>query len=262
MKTLRPYLNDLVLCGAWAWYLYRRCLAPGRWIPADFTRDLDCIGRERLPVRGALLLDLLEDGDFEWVPRGAETPPVAHFAWPGRDRAEVEIEFLVPARGDGARRIVELQPNLTAQALRHLEILTDEPLEIVIDDRSTLAAELEFRGSVRVPRVGHFAIQKALIHDRRNRAEQVKDLFYVFELIDRENGLAKVVSEDVVAADTGWKRGVDQFIQLLERRAGEPPFLKALSEQYPVERRPRLAYFEGEIRDWLEQLNAMRSGRG
>jgi hypothetical protein len=33
LRGLRPYLGDLVLCGAWAWYLYRRCFGSPAWIP-------------------------------------------------------------------------------------------------------------------------------------------------------------------------------------------------------------------------------------
>lgn len=105
LQTLEPYLGDLILCGAWAWFFYRRCFGSDRWIPAEFTRDLDCIRPERLPVRGGSLCDRLEAESFEWVPRGSDTPPAAHFAWPSRNRPEIEIEFLVPARGreGGAR---------------------------------------------------------------------------------------------------------------------------------------------------------------
>ena len=254
LKALRPYLGDLVLCGAWAWYLYRRCLAPDRWVPAEFTRDLDCIGKERLPVRGDPLLNRLANSAFVWVPRGPETPPVAHFAWPDPKRADVEIEFLAPSRGDGTREIVELQPGLTAQALRHLEILTDSPLVLAIDDRSPLPEELEFRGSVRLPKIGHFVIQKALIHKDRRREKQVKDIFYVFDLIDRENGLNNILSQDVVAAEAKWKTEVGLLVDVLEQRIGEPAFLKGISEQYPEEKRPSPTYVEREVQDWLKQF--------
>ncbi len=260
LKALGPYLGDIIICGAWAWYLYRRCLAPSSWVPVEFTRDLDCISSERLPVRDAHLFERLTANDFEWVPRGSETPPVAHFAWPDEKHAEVEIEFLVPARGDGSRRIVEIQRGVTAQALRHLEILTEAPLDLPIDDESPVAGEMEFRGTIKLPRMGHFVIQKALIHSRRPRNEQVKDLFYVVELLDRGNGLSARCLEEVVAADAQWQSGVDQLVNVLDRRAGEPQFLMAVSQQYPVEKRPLRMYFEREIRRWLEKLQETRAG--
>lgn len=59
LQALGPYLDDLVVCGAWAWYLYRRCLGPSGSMPGEFTRDLDCVGRERLPVRDVAVVDRL-----------------------------------------------------------------------------------------------------------------------------------------------------------------------------------------------------------
>ncbi len=256
LKALSPYLGDIVLCGAWAWYLYRRLLAPPGWMPAELTRDLDCIGRERLPVRGAPLSDRLEASGFECVPRGSGVPAASYFAWPDRRKPDIEIEFLVPARGAGTRRVVALQGALMAPALRHLEILLDAPLNLSIDDRSALGDELEFRGTVRVPRMGHFVIQKALIHGRREREDQVKDLFYVFDLVDSANGVADTVAQDVHDAEIGWQRGVAQLLDLLTRRAAEPAFLKLVAQQFPEEGRPTVAYMEHEIRDWVHGVKS------
>ncbi len=258
LQALGPYLGDLVVCGAWAWYLYRKCLGPGASMLGEFTRDLDCVGRERLAVRDVAVVDRLEDAGFVWVPRGDQTPPVAHFAWPDADKADVEIEFLVPARGDGSRRVVEIQHNLTAQALRDLDILLDEPLPITIDDHSPLASELDFRGTVFVPSLGRFVVQKALIHSRRNPQDQVKDFFYVFDLIDAENGLADAVLADAVSTRSQWESEVDRFTDLLDLRGREPRFLQAVSEQLPPERRPSVAYIEREIAGWLARLNESR----
>lgn len=259
LEALGPYLEDLVICGAWAWYLYRRCLGPVTWMPSDFTRDIDCIGHEGLAVRGETVFHRLTKGAaFVWVPRGEETPPAARFAWPNAARPEVEVEFVVPARGDGSRHVVEIQAGLTALPLRDLEILQDRPLQIVIDDRSPLAAEMAFRGSVRVPRIGCFVVQKALIHQRRNRDQQVKDLSYVFDLIDRENGLSDMVRHDVLSAEPRWRSEVARFTRLLEARITEPPFLVAMARQFAPERAPSTAYIGREIMAWLERLDAVR----
>ena len=76
----------------------------------------------------------------------------------------------------------------------------------------------------------------------------------MFDLIDSENGLADAVLADVVSAKERWESEVKQFEDLLDRRAGEPRFIQAVSEQLPVERRPSLAYIEREIRGWLARL--------
>ena len=111
---------------------------------------------------------------------------------------------------------------------------------------------------IRLPSMGHFVIQKGLIHSRRDRNQQVKDLFYVIELLDRAHGLSARCRDEVVAADVRWSSRVDQLIEVLDRRVGETRFLTALAEQYPLERRPPNEYVEREIRTWLEQLQEAR----
>ena len=253
LHGLSPYLGDLVLCGAWAWFLYRRCLGPKAWIPVEFTRDLDCIGPERLPVRDETVLARMEKAEFVWAARG-EDPPPSLFAWPTAERPDVEVQFLVPARGDGSRRVLELQQNLYGEALRDLGILLDSPLEIVIDRASPLAAELTFRGVLRVPRTGHFAIQKSLIRGRRTPDKQATDSFQVFDLIDRTNGLADDVLRDVVGAQDRWGADVARFAAHLEEQVRSPTLLRGIADRYPVERRPSVTYIERELRGWLERL--------
>ena len=260
LRALGPYVEDVVLCGAWAWYIHRRCSGAATWLPKEFTRDVDCVGRQSLAIRGsASLRACLSAQDFVWTPRGDVTPPVARFAWPTIESAEVEIEFLAPARGDGLQRVVELQKGVTAQALRDVDILLDEPVRVHIDDSSPLASELPYRGTFQVPRIGHFCIQKALIHSRRSAEQQVKDVFYVFDLIHRVNGLSTAVLSDVVAVERQWAAGVSALDQLLHQRASEPRFLRALAEQFPLERRPLVPYVEREIRTWLDQLAVQRA---
>ena len=223
---------------------------------AVFTHDLDCITQHRVPVQGIGLLDSLEAAGFEWVPKGDATPPAAVFVWPSKDHREVEVEFLVPARGDGRNRVVTIQPHLTAQALRDLDILLDDPVVVELDERSEEAG-LVFKGPVRVPRPAHFSIQKALIFSRRAPEDQVKDLAYVFDLIDSANGLAERVLSDVVLADRRrYQAEVQRFREVLRRELGSPAFVKKVAEQIPLERRPLSTYIGREVAQWLERLEA------
>jgi len=253
LRALGPYVEDVVLCGAWVWYVHRRCSGAATWLPKEFTRDVDCVGRDTLALRGgALLQACLEAQEFVWAPRGDEIPPVALFAWPSIASPEVEIEFLAPARRDGSVRVVELQKGVTAQTLRDVDILLDEPVRVRMDDGSPLAMELPYRGTFQIPKVGHFCIQKALIHRRRSVEQQIKDVFY---------GMSAAVLSDVVAAEGRWRAGVSALVELLHQRAREPRFLKALAEQFPTERRPLLPYVEHEIETWLGQLAIERAKR-
>jgi hypothetical protein len=256
LNALAPYLDDVVICGAWAWYVYRKYLGTATELPTDFTRDLDCASGRRVPVRrDQTIVQCLEASGFEWAPRGDDPPP-SYYKWPSAERPDVEVEFLTPKRGSGEERIVAVQQDLNAQALWHLDILLFEPLEVELAEESDDPGEPAFRGKVLVPRMGHFVVQKGLIVRRRSEAEQMKDLFYVFDLIDSETGLGPRVHEDVVRASAkGWNRDVAQGIAALERQFDSAHVLAGLLEQYPQERRPSRRYVQEEARRWLEGVS-------
>jgi hypothetical protein len=256
LETLKPYLGDLVICGAWAWYLYRQYLGRGNRLPHDFTRDLDCISRGRIPVRGTPLSGQLDAAGFKWVPQGDDIPPVAHFRWPTIDHPDVEVHFLTPARGDGSQRVVEVQEKVTAEALRNLDILLDDPISVEVDEAKDGSS---FRGKVMVPRVGHFVIQKALIFEARSPGDRAKDFAYVFDLIDSAHGLAERVGNDVVAAEKAtWLAAVGRFEQRMKSALGSPAFLRAVADQWPLEDRPLVKYLEREVGRWLQRLDQAR----
>jgi hypothetical protein len=256
LNALRPYLGHIVICGAWAWYVYRHYLGRPLEHTAVFTRDLDCVTPTRLPVmEGVGLLESLETADFVWVPKGSDNPPAAVFVWPRPRAAEVEVEFLAPARGSGTSRVVSIQPNITAQALRDLDILLEDPMVVELDERSVEAGGSSFQGAVRVPRLAHFSIQKALIFPRRQAEDQAKDLAYVFDLIDSTNKLADQLLGDVVRAHaSGHDKEVQRFREVAGRQFASPAFVKKVVEQIPPERRPLSAYAEREVAGWLARL--------
>src|SRR5690242_5803075 len=98
LQALEPYLGDVVICGGWAWYLYRKYLGNSAGIPAEFTRDLDCAVREGMPVRGVPLRQRLNESAFECEYRGESLRPALLFSWPSSRRPQVEIEFITQAR--------------------------------------------------------------------------------------------------------------------------------------------------------------------
>jgi hypothetical protein len=76
-------------------------------------------------------------------------------------------------------------------------------------------------------------IQKALIYTQRSHDERIKDMFYVFDLIDRENSLAWRCVDDVAPGDVKWSKEVDEFIRLLQRRAAKPAFSRLRNNSPP-----------------------------
>ena len=179
LKALEPRLDQLVIVGGWAWYLYRKYLTGVRDLPGEFTLDVDVVLPRPLPS-GPALNDLLERADFEYELSGHDTPPVTRYTWPSREQPQATIEFLTPARGSGSRPTLSAA-GVVAQQLRTTDLLLIDPLLLEIDE----AGEGErFSGKIRLPSVGGFILQKTLILSQR-RQKRTKDLFYIFDLAEQ-----------------------------------------------------------------------------
>ncbi len=222
---------------------------------------MDCVGLNPIPVRDQrTIVQTLEESDFQWAPRGTGNPPAACFRWPSLEEPEVEIEFLTPKRGSGVRRVATLQNGLTAQTLWHLDILLDNPLSLTVNESPGASAMERFHGQIRVPRLGHFLIQKGLIHNRRPVEARVKDLFYVFDVIDSENGMAEIAQRDVLAAYSGgWASAVMKFIDTIGGQFESSAVVKQVTEQFPPEKAPLPGYIQAEAASWFGSLSQVAS---
>ena len=84
---------------------------------------------------------------------------------------------------------------IVAQQLRFLDLLLEDPLRLDLDER---AGKERFAGTVRVPQVGLFVLQKALTFQRRReRPKRYKDLAYLFDLTDESRGLQETIRHDI-----------------------------------------------------------------
>jgi hypothetical protein len=99
------------------------------------TRDVDIAFANRPPLKGDIKSALSEAGFAEEL-FGEDHPPVTHYALGNSDEG-FYAEFLTPQTGSGIKR--NKQPDsttsaagITAQKLRHLEILLLEPWSIAV----------------------------------------------------------------------------------------------------------------------------------
>jgi hypothetical protein len=76
--------------------------------------------------------------------------------------------------------LVEVQPNVRAQALRYLELLLHEP--VAFDARCLPNVGLDESVEIRIPNPGTFVLQKALIGPERRPDKRAKDAAYVYDL--------------------------------------------------------------------------------
>jgi len=191
------------LIGSWCFYLYQRHLGVK---PYPFkTQDIDFL--LPYPYRGHAKVDLIDElkrlgfrHDFR--------PDGSIYLW----NAELRIEFLIPERGRGRDKAVEIKPlAVKAMPLRFMDMLLRYPTSVT-------------EGGMRVslPDPAAFCLHKLLVANRRRRTEsRQKDLEQALHVapIVKESTLKRIYQE----LPKTWRRAV---IQTLEKTAQSTVLLR------------------------------------
>lgn len=186
IKALAPWQAQVVLVGGWAHRIHRlHPLAGAPGYQPLLTRDMDIAFAERPPLKGDIKSALLEAGFAEEF-LGEDHPPVTHYAL-GNSNGAFYAEFLTPLMGSGIKR--NKQPDstksaagITAQKLRHLEILLIEPWSIVLGPDEEFP--LEKPTIVQVANPVSFVAQKLLIQNVRRPDKRAQDTLYIHDTLE------------------------------------------------------------------------------
>jgi hypothetical protein len=184
MEALDPWLDRVVIVGGWTLPLLRHHpLAQGLPYAPLFTRDADVavpagLRSERVDVRERLLARGFHE-DF----LGDDKPPVTHYQL--GDDAGFYVEFLTPLVGSEFKRnqkrdVTATIAGVTAQKLRHVEILLVEPWTVAFPRAQ---GEIGFHG-VNVANPVSYVVQKLLVHAKRKPDARAKDVLYVHDTIE------------------------------------------------------------------------------
>jgi hypothetical protein len=127
IEAIRPWLGNLVLVGGWAHQLHR--LHPNASAPPYEplrTKDVDLAFASSARLAGDIGA-ALKNAHFDEELSGEHVPPIAQYVL-GKEDLGFYVEFLAPLTGDGVRRDGAVDATIskagvTAQKLRHLEIL-------------------------------------------------------------------------------------------------------------------------------------------
>lgn len=184
--ALRPWLEHLVLVGGWAHRLHRLHprADPPAYLPIK-TRDADVAFSPRAPLPGDIGAALRAAG-FEEELSGDHVPPVSEYRLGGDDQG-FYAEFLVPLQGSGRKRdgtpdATMARAGVTAQKLRHLDLLLVEPWEVGLS--AAVGVPMETRADVRIANPVSFIAQKLLIHAERPPAKQAQDVLYIHDTVE------------------------------------------------------------------------------
>src|SRR5262249_9742544 len=140
VEAIRPWLPHLVIVGGWAHRLHWfHPLASSQEYQPLRTRDDDLAFSLNAPLEGDLG-DALRQAGFEEELSGEHTPPVTHYHL-GEEDAGFYAEFLTVKQGsdvkrDGKPDLTVSKAGITAQKLRHLELLLAEPWKVQIGVKS------------------------------------------------------------------------------------------------------------------------------
>lgn len=179
VSALKPYLDQLVLAGGWVPYVYSKMYLNGVAQDPLLTRDFDAVvPRHGFREPNASLNAIIKDAGYEYEFASISNPPVVKYVKTLSDKTKVEIEFITdePGNREGVKEI----GSISAQALRNVGILTDNPWKLDLSEHG-LAED----SALLVPRPANYLLHKTLVApQRRNKEKTAKDLYYMFYVLE------------------------------------------------------------------------------
>ncbi|QOD90409.1 hypothetical protein H2514_09305 [Lysobacter sp. CW239] len=179
--ALSPWQEDLVFIGGWAHRLYRHHhLAEQPNHRPLLTRDADVAFADGARLEGNIRTALLDAGFREQL-SGRHRPPVSQYTL-GDENAGFYAEFLTPLHGSGLRRNGAMDATtkaagITAQKLRHLELLLIQPWQVTVGPDQDFARPAHLKVANPVA----FIVQKLLIHEDRPPHKRAQDVLYIHD---------------------------------------------------------------------------------
>lgn len=189
VRTLKPYLGDLVCIGGCANALYRyHERATNIPFPYLGTKDMDWASPQKLlQADRKPVATLMAEANFKEERLGAKEKAVVKYR-PRDENLAADIEFLCPQSGlPGGRNKIRtasshaVQPGLMAQPLRYLELLQYRTWDVAL---TRIPDFIPLRGlQIRVPNPVAYVVQKVLIREqRRSPQSAAKDNYYIYEV--------------------------------------------------------------------------------
>ena len=186
VDALRPWLGHLVLVGGWAHRLHRLhpLASPPAYQPIR-TLDADLALALEAPIQGDIRKALRAAGFAEEL-SGDHRPPITQYRL-GVEDAGFFAEFLVPLRGDGLRPdgtqdVTIAKAGITAQKMRHLELLLTEPWTVTVGPKAPIPTSKPV--DVRIANPVSFLVQKILIQKSRKPQKQSQDALYIHDTLE------------------------------------------------------------------------------
>lgn len=184
VEALEPYLGDLVFIGGWDHFLYtlRPEATPLSFEPLH-TEDADVAAPLRLRRAEESIAERLMKAGFREQLSSEYIPPISEYVL-GDEAGGFYLEFLAPLVGGevkrgGRREVTTTVGGVTAQLLRHLDILLTAPWEVTLTRADGFPVARP--RTILVPSPAAYIVQKMLVLPKRRPDKQAKDLLYVHD---------------------------------------------------------------------------------
>jgi hypothetical protein len=220
LSAIRFNLKDFVLVGGFASYLYQfHEWAEPTGLSSLLTYDIDLASAEKISVRGGKSVhQSLSEIGLEEEFTGNCTPPLVKY-FPKDRKPSMYVEFLTPLRGSETKRGVpditqNIQPDLSAQKLRFLDLLLKNPWEI---NTTSVPALNKYRKLVvKIPHPAMFIMQKILISERRTGKSRPKDFAYIYQILSYLREDLDVIAKEykILIDNPEWKKWYRRFVRL------------------------------------------------
>lgn len=188
VSALGPYLEELVIVGAWCHRLlhFHPAATPPPFPPL-MSEDADVATPERLATRSQSIAERLEAAGFRASLTGSDRLPDSKY-YPDGDEKGLYVEFIAPLRGGGYKRSGEPDDTLaiagiTAAKLRYVELLLFEPWSFELTERDAFQVG-DDTVTVQVANPASYLVQKVLTISRRQQAaKRAKDALYLHDTL-------------------------------------------------------------------------------
>lgn len=179
LEVLDPYLDQLVIVGGWAPYVYARKYGWDECMQPLQTFDFDVAVMRTFEDRMPSIEDTIFEAGFEREFRGENNPPAIDYRRPvDNSDGAMEIQFITQSCSSD-EDVIRIG-SLNVVALSHVSLLTENMWKLDLQ-------QLGFAGKthIRVPTPGAFAVQKLVSHESRpTPRKREKDLYYAYYVLD------------------------------------------------------------------------------
>ena len=222
LKSIEPYLQDLILVGGFASLLYRvHEKADNADNPLLITYDVDLASEGEVAIKGEKSIhESLEDEGLKCELVGKFEEPILKYYPTEKIDSEYYVEFLAPLFGSETKRngkpdlTQKIQKDLSAQKLRYLDLLLQDTWTVHSSNLSDLQEYPNL--AIKLPHPCMYIMQKMLTLPKRQPLDRNKDYAYIYQTLTyfRKDLKSLAHEYEKLISNITWKKWYSRFLDI------------------------------------------------